>query len=153
MTVEAQLTKSQFARLAILYHIQRKQFYFYALTAAVVSVVAVVQQYWPLLIVVWLPFIFYVGIGVFGAYRDGANKDNPAFLQTTYKFSDTGVFVSTSQGRSNLKWNQFSGWSSIAGVYVLTLKEGAMLAIPQSAVKSTQIAKFNAMLDKHINER
>ena len=150
MTIETQLTKSQFTRLAILYHIQRKQFYFFALTAAVVSVVAVVQQYYPLLAVVWLPFILYLGIGIFSAYRDAAKDDNPAFLPTTYKFNDTGVFISTEQGRSNLKWNQFAGWSTIAGIYVLTLKQGSMLAIPQGAVKTTQVAKFKALLNKHI---
>ncbi len=152
MTIDVQLTQSQITRLAILYHIQRKQFYFYAVTAAVISAVAIIQQIYPLLVVVWLPFLLYLGVGIAGAYRDGSKADNPALLPTTYKFTDAGVSISTSQGNSQLSWNQLSGWSVIAGTYVITLKQGSILAIPQSAVKTTQVAKFKGMLNKHLKK-
>ncbi|GAB4431347.1 MAG: hypothetical protein Kow0031_12470 [Anaerolineae bacterium] len=152
MTIDVQLTKSQFTRLAILYHIQRKQFYFYAITAAVISAVAFIQQIYPLLVAVWLPFLMYLAIGIGGAYRDGNKADNPALQPTSYKFTEAGVTVSTAQGSSQLSWGQLSGWSVIAGTYVITLKQGSMLAIPQSAVKTTQVAKFKAMLNKHLKK-
>lgn len=152
MTIEVQLTQSQIIRLAILYHIQRKQFYFYAITAAVISTVAIIQQIYPLLVAVWLPFLLYLAIGIIGAYRDGSNTDNPALLPTTYTFNDTGVTINAGQDRSQLSWGQLSGWSIIAGTYVITLKQGSMLAIPQSAVKTTQLAKFKGMLNKHLKK-
>lgn len=152
MTIEVQLTQSQITRLAILYHIQRKQFYFYAITAAVISAVAIIQQIYPLLLVVWLPFLLYLAVGIGGAYRDGSKADNPALLPTTYQFNDTGVTVSTSQGSSQLSWNQLAGWSVIASTYVITLKQGSMLAIPQSAVKTAQVAKFKGMLNKYLGK-
>lgn len=152
MTIDVQLTRSQIIRLAILYHIQRKQFYFYAITAAVISAVAIFQQIYPLLVVVWLPFLLYLIVGIYGAYRDGSKVDNPALLPTTYKFSDTGVTISNKQGSSQLSWNQLAGWSIIAGTYVITLKQGSMLAIPQSALTTTQVAKFKGMLNKHLKK-
>ena len=153
MIIETQLTKPQLTRLAILHHIQRKQFYFYAITAALITVFAVVQQLFALLVVVWLPFLLYLAIGIYGAYRDAANEAHPAYQPTTYKFTEKGVAVNTTQGSSQLNWDQFSNWSVIANIYVLTLKQGAMLAIPQSSIKTTQVAKFRAMLNNRIKNK
>jgi len=54
MTFEAQFERAQFIKAAILYHIQRKQVYSYAIIAAIVTVFAVSQQMFALLVVVWL---------------------------------------------------------------------------------------------------
>ena len=150
MTIETQLEKSQFIRLAILYHIQRKSFYIFAITAAIITVFAVTQQLFALLVVVWLPFILYLGVGAFGAYRAGNDPDNPVLQLTTYRFSDKGVDIDSSQGHSQLAWDQFKKWSIVAQIYVLTLNSGAMLAIPQSAISTAQVARFRAILNKHI---
>jgi hypothetical protein len=152
MTLEAKLARSQFIRLAILHHIQRRQFYFYALTAALVTVAAVVLEYYALLVVVWLPFLLYLGIGVVGAYRAGNDETNPALQPTTYRFTDKGIKVTSGQESSELSWNQFATWSIVARTYVLTLQNGSMLAIPQSAVAAPQVAKFRTILNKHIKK-
>jgi len=152
MVIKFQLKKEQFIRLSILYHIQRKQFYFYAFTAAIITAFAIISKNLVLLAVVWIPFLIYLGIGIFGAIRDGSNKDNPVFLPTTYKFTDKGVSISTAIGESDLGWNLFSGWQVIAKNYVLKLKNGSILAIPQNAISSTQAPKFKVLLDKHLKK-
>jgi hypothetical protein len=152
MTIEAKLSKSQFIRLTILHHIQRKQFYFYALTAALVTVAAIVMAYYALLVVVWLPFFLYLAIGIIDAYRAGNDEFNPALHPTTYKFSDKGIKVTNGQDSSHISWNQISTWSTLARIYVLTLKSGPILAIPQTAVATPQTAKFRAILNKHIKQ-
>ena len=152
MTVTAQLEKSQYIRLVILQHIQRNSFYFYAITAAIVTVFAVTQRMFALFAVGWLPFILYLGVGIFGAYRAGNNPDNPALQPTTYRFTDRGVDIEWNQGQSQLKWDQVRKWSIVAHVYVLTLNNDQMLAIPQSAISTTQVARFRAMLNKHIKK-
>jgi hypothetical protein len=152
MTIRTKLERSQFIRLAILYHIQRRSFYFFAITAAIITVFAVTQELYALLVVVWLPFILYLGIGIFGAYRDGNNPENPALQPTTYRFDHKGVDIESSTGHSQLAWSQFHKWSIVAHIYVLTLNNGEMLAIPQSAISTAQVARFRAMLNKHIKK-
>lgn len=150
MIIEAQLTRDQFIRLAILYHLQRKQFYFFALTAAVVTAFALFAAQPVLLVVVWVPFLMYVGVGVFGAYKEGNDENNPVFKPTRYKFTDAGVAIGNPDHDSQLVWEHFSGWSMIAKMYVLKLKNGQILAIPQEAVSSTQSPKFRALLNTHL---
>jgi hypothetical protein len=152
MIIKSKLGKSQFFRLAILYHIQRKSFYFYAITAAIITVVATTQQLYALLVVAWLPFILYLGVGVFGAYRESNNPNNPVLHLTTYRFDDKGVDIESSTGHSQLAWNQFQKWSIVARIYVLTLRSGQILAIPRSAVSAPQVARFRAVLNKHIKK-
>jgi hypothetical protein len=150
MTIKTKLERYQFIRLAILYHIQRRSFYFFSITAAIITVFAVSRELYPLLVVVWLPFLLYLGIGIFGAYRDGNNPQNPALHPTTYHFDHNGVDIDSIMGHSQLAWSQFHKWSIVARIYVLTLNNGQMLAIPQSAIRTTQVARFRAMLNKHI---
>ena len=152
MIIKTKLERSQFIRLAILYHIQRKSFYFFAITAAIITAFAVTQQLYALLVVVWLPFILYLGVGVFGAYRDSSNPENPVLQPTTYRFDQKGVDIESISGHSQLTWTQFQKWSIVARIYVLTLNSGQMLAIPQSAVSATQVARFRAMLNRHIKK-
>jgi Ca2+/Na+ antiporter len=150
MNLEAELTRDQFTRIAILHHIQRRQFYFYALTAALVTVFAITQTMYILLLVAWVPFVVYLAIGIYGAYKESGDEKNMAFLKTRYKFSDTGIIIDTANGQGQLKWEQVGRWKIIADCYVLQLKNGPILAIPETAVNVQQTPKFKAILNKHI---
>lgn len=150
MKVETTLSKEQFIRLAIWRHIQRRNFYFYAFTCAAVSAYALTRGVYILLPVVWIPFILYLALGIIGAFRDSADKNQPYFLPTQYEFTDQGVSVSTKQGRSELAWDKFTGWKKIAQCYILILTAGPILAIPESAVPTTQVVKLESLLRNHI---
>ncbi len=150
MLIETQLTKDQFVRISILRHFQRKQFYFYAITCALVTVFAVLQQIYILLAVAWLPFLLYIGIGVYGAISSGSNPDHPAYLPTKYKFTNNGVTITNAQGESELSWQYFTHWKVAVNCYLIELKAGSALVIPQSAVAATKKAKFEALLDQNI---
>ena len=150
MLIETQLTKDQFVRVSILRHFQRKQFYFYAVTCALVTVFAVLQQIYILLAVAWLPFLLYIGIGVYGAISGGSDPDHPAYLPTKYKFTNSGVTISNVQGESQLSWQHFTHWKVAVNCYIIELKAGSALVIPQSSVAPTKKAKFEAILDKNI---
>ncbi len=153
MNIEATLTPDQFVRLSMLHHFQRKQFYFFALTAAVVTAYAIFSGAYIMLAVVWLPFVLYVVVGIYGAYRESRDANNPVFKPTTYNFSSTGVAISSTAHNSQLGWEQFSGWSMMAQMYVLKLKSGQILAIPQAAVTSTQAPKLRALLNAHLKNK
>jgi hypothetical protein len=148
--VETTLSKEQFIRLSIWRHIQRRNFYFYAITCAVVSAYALTRGVYILLPVVWIPFILYLAFGIIGAFRDSADENQPYFLPTQYEFTDRGVSVRTKQGSSELTWDKFTGWNKIAQCYVLVLTGGPILAIPQSAVPTSQIVKLESLLRNHI---
>ncbi len=151
MVIKTSLTKDQFIRVTLLRHVQRKLFYFYAFTCAGATAFAIVYGTY-LYLILWIPFIIYILAGVIGAFRAGADKDQPAYLPTRYEFTEKGVSISTSQGSSQLEWEEFSGWNILAKCYVLVLLAGPILAIPQSAVSITQLTKFEALLKKHIAE-
>ena len=150
MTIEAALSKEQLTRLSILRHLQRGTFYFYALTCAVLSAYSLVFGPRILLLVAWVPFILYLAAGIFGALRATRDENHPALLSTQYKFDKTGIALSNSQGQSVLGWEHFTGWKVIAACYTITLKGGSILAIPQSDIPPTQVARFEGLLDKHI---
>jgi len=150
MTIEAALSKEQLTRLSILRHIQRRTFYFYALTCAVLTGYSLVFGPRILLLVAWVPFILYVAAGIFGALQGSRDENHPALLPTQYKFDKTGVVLSNSQGQSVLGWEHFADWKVIAACYTLTLKGGSILAIPRSDIPLAEVAKFEGLLDKHI---
>ena len=150
MLIETQLTKDQFVRISILRHFQRKQFYFYAVTCALVTVFAALQQIYILLAVAWLPFLLYMGIGLYGAISGGSNPDHPAYLPTKYTFTDTGITISNAQGESQLPWQHFVHWKVSLNCYLIELKAGSALVIPQASVPLTKKAKFEALLNKYI---
>jgi len=153
MTIEAALSREQFIRLSILRHIQRKNFYFYAAVCAALTGYALLRGPNLLLFAAWVPFILYLVPGILGAYRESANKDNPLFLPTRYEFNQRGVSISSSQGDSQLTWDYFAGWKIMAECYVLVLKAGPMLAIPQATLSSTQVPQFETLLQKYIEPR
>jgi len=147
---ETKLSKEQFIRLSIWRHIQRKSFYFYAVTCAAGVAYAITKGATVLLSVVWIPFAFYLATGVFAAFWQSRDQNQPYFLPTHYEFSGQGVAVKTKQGSSQLEWDKFAGWKKIAKCYVLVLTAGPILAIPQAAVPVTQTTKFETLLRSHI---
>ena len=150
MVFKGQLTRDQFVRISILRHFQRKQFYFYAITCAVVTVFAITQELLILLVLAWLPFLLYIGIGVFGAIRGGSDPNHPVYLLTTYKITDAGVLINNEQTESQLGWDQFAVWKKAIQCYILELKSGVALVIPQAAVPINQKPKFETLLNRHI---
>ena len=152
MVIETSLSREQFIRLSILQHIQRKTFYFYAITCAVITAYAVTRGAYILLAIAWIPFILYLLLGILSAFRDGADKNQPYFLPTRYEFSKRGIEISTSQGQSQLTWEHFARWKIMAQCYVLFLTGGPILAIPRSALSTTQAPKLESLLRNHIKQ-
>lgn len=151
MIIEATLSKDQFIRLSILQHIQRGRFYFYALTCAGVTAYVIFLGGPNLfLLVAWIPFILYLALGILSAFQDSAAKNNPHLQPIRYRFSSKGVSISSDPNKSNLEWKHFTTWQTVAACYVLTLTDGAILAIPTAALSTEQKPKFEAMLDEYI---
>ncbi len=153
MKIEATLTKDLFFRLSLLRHFQRIHFYFWAITAAGLTAFAFVQGPLILLLVAWTPFVLYVLLGVITAMRNSNNEEHPIFLTTKYEFSKKGVFMSSTQGQSQLNWDQFASWKTIADCFVLVLTSGAIMAIPRNDVPGMQQVKLEELLNKHIAGR
>ena len=154
MTIETTLSKDQFIRLAILRHIQRKTFYFYAAIGAAVTAFAIVRGGEPILFALaWVPFLFYMLPGVIGPFRQSRDINQPLFQPTRYEFSKEGVAIKNKENESQLDWSQFSEWKTIAQCYVLYLIAGPILAIPQADVPVTQRVKFEDLLERHINKK
>jgi hypothetical protein len=153
MTIETTLSKEQFFRLAILRHIQRKTFYFYAMVCAVLTANALVFGPLILLAAAWIPFALYVISGLFNAFQDSRDINHPVFLPTRYELTKKGLSIKTTQADSLVEWEHFSGWTTIAKCYVLTLTAGPILAIPQSAIPAVQTAKFEGLLNKYIKKK
>ena len=151
MTINVALTKNQYIRLAILRHIQRKHFYFYAILCAAFSAYAFIQGPQMLLLVAWVPFLLYLGVGIFDAVREGTNPNNPLLLPTRYTFSKKGVAIKGIQGESELQWSHFNTWKVVANCYVLALATGPILAIPQIAIPTADRSKFEALLSNQID--
>lgn len=151
MTIEATLSQDEFIRLAIWRHFNRRWFFFYAITAAVVTTYTTMfgATYW-LLLVVWLPFALYILLGIIEAIRDSRQVDNPILLTTKYKFSGNGVSMSNAQGESDLTWEQFVSWRYIAQCYVLLLTGGLMIVIPKSALSTTKVTNLESMLKQYV---
>jgi len=154
VTIETTLSKDQFIRLAILRHIQRKSFYFYAAIGAAVTAFAIVRGGQPILfLLAWIPFLFYVLPGVIGPFRQSRETDHPLFQPTRYEFSKQGVTIKNSDNESELEWSQFSEWKTVAQCYVLYLTAGPVLAIPQADVPVTQQARFEDLLERHLSRK
>ena len=150
MVIETTLSREQFIRLSIWRHIQRKTFYFWALTCAALTAFAILRGPQVLLVAAWLPFLLYLLLGIVTAFKQVTDKTSPLFLPTRYEFTDKGVAVSSQQGNSQLKWSHFAAWKVIAGCYVLVLAAGPIVAIPKSAVPVTQMSRFEGLLKKHV---
>jgi hypothetical protein len=150
MIIETSLSKDQFIRISLLRHFQRISFYFWAITSAILTAYALFGGPFILLLVGWMPFGFYIVSGVVSAYAASRNKDAPFLQRTRYVFTEQGVKISSVMGESQLEWQHFGGWSTMAGCYVLFLTSGAMLAFPQDTVPPHQVNKFETLLRQHI---
>jgi len=153
VTIETTLSRDQFIRLAVLRHIQRKTFYFYAAIGAAVTAFTIVRGGEPILFVLaWVPFLFYMLPGILGPYRQSQDMNQPLFQPTRYEFSKQGVTIKSSDNESELEWSQFSEWKTVTQCYVLYLTAGPLLAIPQADVPVTQRVKFEDLLERHIGK-
>lgn len=150
MIVEAQLTREQFRRLSLLRHFQRAPFYIWASVAAGLTAIATVYFRPQLILVGWVPFLAYVLVGLVSAVRGGRDRRAPYFLPTRYDLSPKGVEVKTERGGSHLAWSDFTGSRKMVGCYVLTLRSGAILAIPQEAVPPRERPRLEALLDEKL---
>lgn len=150
MVIETQLSQEQFLRLSVLRHLQRPNFYVYAILCAGVTAYAIVQNRYSFILLGSLPFVVYILLGVVSAYRASRVKDAPYFLPTKYEFTERGVSISTPQGQSQLTWDQIESWKQLVNCYVLVLTGGAILAIPRESIPPHRAERFEQLLRKHI---
>jgi hypothetical protein len=151
MVIEAQLTRELFFRLSLLRHIQRPMFYFGALTAALLTALVYLGFTSGLvLLVAWMPFGMYVLFGLINAWMGSGGTDRPYLLKTRYEFSTEGLKMRTKLGESTLSWDRFSEWSKVVGCFVLTMQEGAIIAIPERDLSRAQSDSLTQMLNRHI---
>jgi hypothetical protein len=135
--------------LSLLRHFQRLTFYFNVITGAALTGYALYSGLYLLLYVAWTPLILYILFGILSAFRDSRIREAP-FLPTRYYLDSKGVHVSTSQGASQLEWGHFSGWRVMIDCYVLALKAGSILAIPQASVPKHKQTQIDELLHTHI---
>jgi hypothetical protein len=103
--------------------------------------------------VAWVPFLFYLLPPIIGTFQESKAEDHPLFLPTRYEFTQRGVSIKNTNNESQLKWEHFANWKTMAQCYVLFLTAGPMLAIPQLDVPTTQKPKLEALFRKHIDKR
>jgi hypothetical protein len=151
MVIEAKLTRELFFRLSLLRHFQRPMFYFGALTAALLtSLVYLGYTGGLVLLVAWIPFGMYVLFGLINAWMGSGGNDRPYLLKTRYEFSGDGLTIRNKLGESTLSWERFSAWSKVVGCFVLTVQEGAIIAIPEHDLSRAQIDSLTQLLNRHI---
>ncbi len=150
MVIESSLTKELFVRLRIWRHIQRKTFYFCALTGAALAAWGYVQGPQFLMWLGWIPLLIYALPEILVIFKESRAENQPYLQSTRYEFKGKGISIRNTAGHSNLKWSHITHWQVIAGCYVLELLDGSILAIPRSALSATQRPKFEALLNKHL---
>ncbi len=150
MVIEFTLTKEQFQRLMIPRHFQRPSFYFFALAASAITVYAIMHGPLILLWAAWPPFFIYLVVGVVSVIRASNRDDLPFFLHTRYELSKNGVDVQTPVHNTNLPWDSFVDWGTMAQCYLLMLDGGAFLAIPKDAIAEADKIKFESFLKGYI---
>lgn len=151
MVIETQLSRTQFTQLALLRHFQRPMFYVAALSCTLLTTVAIVQSQPLLLLVAWPPFLLYILIGVASTLRACRQPDFPVFLPTRYDFGPTGIAISTPRDQSQIVWADVTGWRVLANCYVLSLADGSILAIPQTAIAKHRTDAFEQLLREQIS--
>ncbi len=153
MVIQARLSKNQLRRLALVRHLQRPTFYFYAAVCAAFTAYALLRGPALLLLAAWIPFVLYIGFGILQASRASAMPDHPALVATRYEFTPQGVVIRTPQAQSQLTWDQVASWRKLVSCYVLVLAGGQLIAIPESAIPSGQAPAFEALLRGHVGAR
>lgn len=151
IVVEARLRPAQFFQLSLLRHFQRPSFYFYSITAALLTALSYTMNLNMLvLMVAWVPFGIYMLLGLANAYAGTRNPNQPYFLATRYEFADDALKVSTAQGSSRLSWDSFKEWRKVVGCYVLVLDSGPIMAIPLADVSKGREPAIEDFLKKKI---
>jgi len=146
MIINVTLPKNVITRLAFLLFFQNKGLYIYLVAVGLVTVYSLSSGNYGLLIVAWLPYLFYVGLSIFNIWHQTRNNDNPQLLPTRYTFSSTGISVKTSLGENSFEWSEFKGWQMVAGNFVLFHSQGFIFAIPQKDVPIEKFVKFERYL-------
>ncbi len=153
MTIEATLYPDRFVRLSIWRHLSRVQFFFWAITATLITVYVFSFGGDALFLLAgWLPFLTYIVLGIFEATRNSRNPDNPVLWPTKYQLDSKGIAISNKQGESYLDWEQFIAWQYIAQCYVLLLPGRVMIVIPKSSLSPARVTKLESMLNEYIKK-
>lgn len=150
MNIHATLQRDQYIRIALWRHFSRRLFFFYAATTAFVTAYAMVYETYIFLLVGWIPFGLYVLFGFVDVFRNSRQDTQPALQPTQYKFDKKSVSVKMGESTSQLTWDDFKNWRTIADCYVLVLVNGAVLAIPKIDVPLQRVKKFEDLLNEQI---
>jgi len=150
MTINVTLPKNVVTRLAFLLFFQNKGLYIYLAAVGVVTVYALSSGKYGLLIVAWLPYLFYVGLSVVNILRQTRNDDNPQLLPTQYNFSSANITVKTKAGENKFEWDEFKGWQVVAGIFVLFHTQGFIFAIPKKDVPAEKFVRFERYLTQYM---
>lgn len=153
MTIKAKLTKDQLFRLALLRHMERPTFFFNAFTSAALIAYATWKDIYIILFVAWMPFTLYIALGVFEAWRNSRDRNNPLLLSTSYEFTDAGVSITTSLAKSSLEWKQFDKVKVMIDCYVFTLNGGQIIAIPRTDVAANHKQDFENLIREKISRK
>lgn len=152
MIIESTISRREFIRHALARHFRRPSFYLYAFVAAVLTAYGFWAPDAPtfLYVAAWLPLLVYGAGGWISISRRSRDESLPLYLPTRYEFTKRGIEVSSRQGRSAFKWDEFRAWRKTEGVYELTLRSGQLLIISQRAVSHRQVAPLEEMLRAQI---
>lgn len=150
MNINVTLPKSTITRLGLLLFFQNKGLYIYLVASGVVTAYTLSTGNYGLLIVAWLPYLFYVFLGIFNILRQTRRDDNPQLLPARYTLSGSGITVKTKLGENKFGWDEFKGWQVVAENFVLLHSEGFIFAIPKKDIPTEKLAKFQRYLKEYI---
>ena len=115
-----------------------------------VTAYALNSKNYGLLIIAWIPYLFFVLLGIFNILRQSKSKDNPQLLPTRYTLTQTGITAKTKQAENKFKWDDFKNWQVVAGNFVLFHAQGFALAIPKKDIPLHKIAELEGYLKEYI---
>jgi hypothetical protein len=150
MTIKARLNKDQLFRLAVLRHIEKPTFFFNAFTSAGLIAYAIWQDIYVIMFVAWMPFVLYIALGVFEAFRASRDRNNPLLLPTTYEFTEEGISITTNVGKGHLEWEYIGKVKVVLDCYVFYMTNGQMVAIPRSDVPPHRKKEFEQFVHQQL---
>jgi len=151
MNINVTLPKSTVARLGLLLFFQNKGLFIYLAACGVVTAYTLSTGNYGLLFVAWVPYLFYVFLGIFNVFRHTRNDENPQLLPTRYTLTGAGITAKTKLGENKFGWDEFKGWQVIAGNVVLFHAQGFIFAIPKKDVPVEKYVKFERYLREYIS--
>lgn len=150
MNINVTLPKSTITRLGLLLFFQNKGLYIYLIACGVITAYTLSTGKYGLLIVAWIPYLFYVFLGIFSIFRQTRNDDNPQLLPTRYTLNSTSITSKTKLGENTFRWDEFKGWQVVAGNFVLFHTQGFIFAIPKKDVPVEKFTRFERYLKEYI---